>query len=147
MLRKFLRAGPSAWVAMLEAQVWIAWAHLLVRTKQRGKLLTRGAPTESDIPKRDPDPRVDRAVVAIRRVSKFGILRPQCLVRSIALHRMLCFHGVAGAFVRFGVRTRDGEFESHAWVEYDGWVIGDDVRHVRTFSLLDELIISTPPGP
>lgn len=146
MWLKLLRAGPVEWFAMVEAQLWVIWAHIRVRVTPRGRLVSRTDRPASRIPSGPLSPKIDRIVSAISRVSRFGVSRPECLVRSIALQRMLSFHGVDDALVRFGVRTRDGEFESHAWVEHGGRVLGDDLRHVRTFSVLDPLTITKPRG-
>ena len=81
----------------------------------------------------------------VRRVCRYGLTRPECLVRSIALQRMLSFHGVSGSRVRFGVRHREGTFESHAWVECGNQVIGEDLLHIRSFTPLEKLSISGPP--
>jgi hypothetical protein len=82
---------------------------------------------------------MERVSAAISRVSRHGLGRPKCLVQSIALQRMLSRHGIAGARVRFGVRRGPDSFDSHAWVEWNGRVVGDDPRHVRKFTPLDDL--------
>lgn len=49
---------------------------------------------------------------------------PNCLERSLVLMRVIHQFGVE-AQLRFGVRTRGGGLEFHAWVEADGDVVGD----------------------
>lgn len=144
MLKKLLRAGPREWFSMLEAQLWVLWAALLVTFLPRGRLVSAGeAAAAAPLPKSDDADTVDRVVTAISRVTRFGLSRPACLVRSIALQRMLVFHGVAPVEVRFGVRKREDTFESHAWVEWGGTVVGDEPRHVRSFIPIDALSLTS----
>lgn len=148
MWRRLLRLGPTGWFEVAEAQFWVVWASLLVRLVPKGRLVSPTPPpsedsTPSNAPTR-PDAwtaRADRLARAVSRACRYGILRPECLVRSIALQRMLRLHGVREARVRFGVRHRDGEFQSHAWVVCGDRVVGDDARHVRTFTTLDTLSV------
>jgi hypothetical protein len=47
-----------------------------------------------------------------------------CLVRALATSRLLARNGYKST-LHIGVRRTDGEFEAHAWVEYDGRAIVD----------------------
>lgn len=71
---------------------------------------------------------------AITRAADFGLFRPKCLVRSLALQRMLRRHLSTGGELRLGFRMDNGRLEAHAWVELLGRVIGDSPAHVRTFT-------------
>ena len=91
---------------------------------------------ESGLVKAPPGNRVDEArriALAVNRAATFGLFRPRCLVRSRALRRMLDEAGVEGAQVRVGVQLQQGRFLAHAWVEYDGVVVGDDPVAVARF--------------
>ncbi len=46
---------------------------------------------------------------------------------------MLEERGISGAFVRVGVRRKDGAFLAHAWVELAGETLGDADDHVGSF--------------
>jgi hypothetical protein len=74
-----------------------------------------------------------RIALSVNRAASFGVFRPRCLVRSIALRRLLNAADIRGATVRFGVRLDDGEFTAHAWVEYGGVVVGDDPAHIARY--------------
>ena len=74
-----------------------------------------------------------RVALAVNRVAEFGMFRPRCLVRSRALRQMLDAEGIKGAQVRVGVQLSQGHFRAHAWVEYDGQVVGDDPARVAQF--------------
>lgn len=142
MWRKLLREGPGGWLNLAEAQVWIVWAGLLVRLMPRGRLVSPSREPTPPSPPIGATETVDRLALAVGRVCRHGAVRAECLVRSIALQRMLRAHGIRGAQVCLGIRNRGGELQSHAWVEWGGRVIGDEPRHVRTFTKLDALSIS-----
>ena len=147
-VRALLRAGPRGWLDLVEAQLWVAWAQLLVRMVPKGRLVSRSF-SASRAADEAPPVNLDlaeRVATAVSRICRHGLLRPECLVRSIALQKMLVRHGVDDSRVRLGVRTRDGVFESHAWVECGGRLIGDEPGHVRTFMPLEGLSLFGPRG-
>jgi hypothetical protein len=78
---------------------------------------------------------------AVRRVAKYGVFRPACLVRSIALQRLLQIDGIQGAIIRVGVKQSEDGMDAHAWVELSGEVIGDSAAHVRQYAPLDDLSV------
>jgi hypothetical protein len=59
--------------------------------------------------------------------------RPNCLTRSVTLWWILRRRGTDSA-LRIGVRTADGRFEAHAWVELDGLVVNDDADIAHRFA-------------
>jgi len=159
---KLLRAGPRGWYDLAEAQLRIMAAAVSVvesREPSREPSLVgeltespfRGRGDERQLPSSfmaDPSlaEGVSRVERAILRTARFGLLRPRCLIRSMALQRMLTARGFPDAAVRFGVRQRDGVFESHAWVEWQGRVIGDDQSHVRSFLPMDGIHLRNSSG-
>jgi hypothetical protein len=131
----------------MEAQAWVAWAQLLVRTVPKGRLVASSLASTGPNPAGSPavvPALADRIATAVARVCRHGLLRPECLVRSIALQKMLARHGIEDSRVRLGVRSRDGVFESHAWVECGDCLIGDEPGHVKTFTPLDGLSVFGP---
>jgi hypothetical protein len=62
--------------------------------------------------------------------------RFKCLVRSLALSRVLARRGITTS-VQIGVRPGDRELLAHAWVEWNGRVLNDSVAHVREYVPLD----------
>jgi len=58
-----------------------------------------------------------------------------CLHRSMALWWMLRRRGFDG-HLRMGVRKGDAAFEAHAWVEYAGAVVNDDLDVERRYEPL-----------
>jgi hypothetical protein len=55
-----------------------------------------------------------------------------CLLRALALRRVLQRHGV-DTRLRLGMRKSTEGWMGHAWLEYDGAVLGDREEFVRTF--------------
>lgn len=76
---------------------------------------------------------------AVTRAARYGVFRPRCLVRSLAVQRMLRRRGIHSSELRIGVRMEGGALLAHAWVELDGVVIGDSLQHVRAFSPAPDL--------
>ena len=71
---------------------------------------------------------------AVTRAARFGVFRPQCLVRSLAIQRMLRRRGIVGSELRIGIRLEKKGMVAHAWVELCGAVIGDSTQNVSTFT-------------
>lgn len=71
--------------------------------------------------------------LAVTRATRFGVFRPQCLVRALAIQKMLQRRGIQGSELRIGVRLQERVFQAHAWVELSGLVLGDTAQHIQTF--------------
>ena len=69
--------------------------------------------------------------VAVMRAARYGVFRPSCLVRALAVRALLRSHDIHGSELRLGVRLEDGSLLAHAWVELHGSVIGDSPRQIR----------------
>jgi hypothetical protein len=132
-------------VRLVKAQAALLRARTDVRRRPQGELVS-GANSPAGQGPTSPVRRRDAELIgnAIRRAAKFGVFRPSCLVRSIAISAMLRGEGIAGARIRVGVGLRDGKFVAHAWVEYDGVVIGDDDSVVSRFDAIDDLRVVAP---
>ena len=85
------------------------------------------------------DARASQVSMAISRAARFGLFRPSCLVRAIALQRLLDASGLSGSTVRVGVRRDSGDFAAHAWVEYGDRVLGESKSRVSRFRRLGHL--------
>ena len=141
--KKLLALSPREWLDLVQAQSALLAAHMTVRSRPVGTLATPVSAHDTADPARLPEAR--RLALAIVRAARFGVFRPQCLVRSVALSRMLERRGIQGAIVRVGVRRQAGEFLAHAWVELDGHTLGDADDHVGSFVPLTNLEVR-PPG-
>ena len=64
--------------------------------------------------------------------------RPACLTCSITLWYLLQRRGLP-AEVRLGVRTAEGPFQAHAWVECGGEVLNDEQDVGKLFAVFEKL--------
>jgi hypothetical protein len=88
-------------------------------------------------PGRLPDAR--HLALAVRRAAAFGIFRPACLVRSIALCRLMESRGIRGASVEVGVALSAGRFMAHAWVRWNGEILGDEEERIAEYRPLSQV--------
>lgn len=135
--RKLSTLSPRDWWELLQAQWALLAAQATVRRRPIGSLATPAASVGIADPARFGEAR--RLALSVLRAARFGVFRPQCLVRSVALSNMLAARGIEGAVVRIGVRRSNGEFLAHAWVELGGETIGDADDHVGSFVPLTNL--------
>ena len=61
---------------------------------------------------------------------RYSLYIADCLTRSLVLQYMLRRRNIP-ATLRLGVRTITGQFEAHAWVEYEGSAL-NELEDVRT---------------
>jgi hypothetical protein len=87
----------------------------------------------------------DRLASAINRATRYGLFRPLCLTRAVALSRMLEAHGIAGHSIRIGVRREGGSFTAHAWVELGNRVLGDTVSNTLSYVPLTQVSVAGTP--
>jgi hypothetical protein len=135
--RKLAALSPRDWGDLVRAQWALLHAQAMMRSRPVGSLATPANAIANADPDRLPEAR--RLALAVVRAARHGVIRPQCLVRSVALSRMLNARGISGAVVRVGVRRKDGEFLAHAWVELAGETLGDADEHVESFVPLTNL--------
>ena len=138
------------WRHLAEGQLALLWAQGLVWVRPQGELTgtrNRGAapsaaPAGAAAPAEVTPERMAlarRIALGVTRAAAYGVFRPLCLVRAVALNALLERHRIHGSEVRVGVKRVAGKFEAHAWVEYGGVVLGDEEGHVRAFAELEEL--------
>jgi hypothetical protein len=146
-LRRLARLSAREWLDLAEAQLELLVAQYIVATRRTGQLVSRAAldpfgddhASAASAPSADPRP--EQLALAIGRAAEHGVFRPLCLVRAVALKRMLDRHGYDGAIVRIGVRLNRGRFAAHAWVAYGSQILGDQEWHVKSFAELDEISV------
>ncbi len=79
-------------------------------------------------------------VVAI--AARYAPYRGNCLSRSLTLWWLLLGQGIQ-TDLRIGVTWPPGQFEAHAWIEYQGVVINDRQDVGRRYSAFDRPINSS----
>ena len=133
-VRRLAALPPAERRDLARAQAALVAAQLRVWTRPAGRLIRRGA---AGLPVRGATPaQAERAVQlarAVDRAAGAGLFRPACLVRALALHRLLGRAGVDGGRIRIGVRPEGPRLRAHAWVEVHGAALGEDGRRARGF--------------
>ena len=133
LLRKLAALPAAERMDLLLAQGALLHAQARALMLPRGRLVRVSPERERAVA---PDARAqaeaERAARAVARVASFGLFRPACLVRSLALAAMLERRGVRGSAVRVGVRRAADGLEAHAWVELGGRPLGERDEVVRS---------------
>ncbi len=138
LLRKLAALDAGSLADLLLAQWFLLRAGWRKRTRPIGSLTARdsmkaGAPAAGD------RSRARAIALAVSRAAEYGLFRPFCLVRAIALRDLLERESITGSEIRVGVRHRRGKFEAHAWVRWNGEVLGDQAWHTATFTEVDDM--------
>jgi hypothetical protein len=136
-----MRVGPSEWRDLAAAQWALLTAQLLVWTRPTGKLVDAVSMAGVTPLPRSPQ-RAQQLALAVERVAEHGLGRPPCLVRAVALNRLLDRRGIPGSRIRVGVRKDEHDFVAHAWVELGDRVLGDRPEHVRQFVELTDVRVT-----
>lgn len=149
LLRKLAGLSRTEWIDLLQAQAALIWAQLLVWTRPTGKLIDSSAtetapPSDALTPAATLNPRAYQLALAIGRAAEHGVFRPLCLVRAVALKRLLEARDIHGSRIRIGVRRVGGRFTAHAWVEHGDVVLGDLDEHVNRFAQLADVRLIDP---
>jgi hypothetical protein len=137
ILHKLRALRRREWIDLFAAQF------ALVKTQMRMKRIPVGTLTVRDTatPELESGDR-ERAHALARAVSRaadYGVFRPFCLVRAMALQELLDSNGIRGSAVRVGVRREAGEFSAHAWVVWRNELLGDREDHVARFTEVSDL--------
>lgn len=138
-LRNLAVLGPAGWWDLWLAQLALLRAQRRLRRERIGALAIRETFTTAAV---GGDPgRAYALAMAVHRASRFGLFRPYCLVRAMALRDLLVDAHITGASIRIGVRRTAGEFQAHAWVRWGERIVGDDPAHVAQFTEVDDLSV------
>jgi hypothetical protein len=134
------RPSVSDLVAFAWAQLELLRAQVIVWHRPIGRLITEPPPQPGQPPSasREAVERAANIARAVDRAARRGVFRPKCLVRSLALHRMLERSGIDGSVIRIGVRRDGDELLAHAWVEHLGVTLIDSPSAVAVFSRLTD---------
>lgn len=132
LLRKLQRTTAAECRDLLWAQAVLFQAQMMVWTRPRGRLVSASVGAAIEVSGASAA-RARQLGHAVRRAARYGVFRPSCLVRSVALMGMLERSGIHGGRLCIGVRPSDEKLLAHAWVEYGNQVLGDRPAHVRTF--------------
>jgi Transglutaminase-like superfamily len=137
LVRRLLGTGPRGWRDLVRAQSALLEAQRRLRREPIGSLAIRATVRAEDV--RGDSRRAMELALAVRRVARYGLIRPYCLVRALAIRELLSAEGIDGASIRIGVRRHEGEFQAHAWIRWGDTILGDDAWHVQQFTEVDDL--------
>lgn len=137
VIRRLFNLTPRESADLVAAQWSLLAALWTVRRRPRGELL-RPLPPGTSSGAAPDDARLERLAIAVDRVARFGLFRPTCLVRAVALERQIRNANAGTAVVRVGVAQSAGQLLAHAWIELEGRVVGDEPARVRRFTPLHD---------
>ncbi|HEX9565637.1 MAG TPA: lasso peptide biosynthesis B2 protein [Gemmatimonadaceae bacterium] len=134
-LPKLRGLDRADWRELGRAQLALFRAQAAIRGQPTGEMVHDAEPVSiPGVADRLNDAR--RIALAVNRAATYGLFRPKCLARSMALRQLLNEDGIEEARVRVGVQLTSGRFVAHAWVEYAGQVVGDDPARVAHYAPL-----------
>lgn len=136
-LPKVLRLGRRDWSDLLRAQIALLRAAYDVRRRPIGGLVARGSGGAGTVA--GDALRARQIALGLERAAEYGLFRPFCLVRAIALRELLAREGISGSEIRVGVGQQRGRFVAHAWVRWGDTVLGDSPDHVSAFAEVNDL--------
>jgi Transglutaminase-like superfamily len=128
--RQWQQLSHSERAVLMEAAFWLPIVALTLRLfgLRRGHSLLAGwVGTRADRTRADDQATAERAERVgrmVRTAAAHGLLRTSCLPQSVTLWLLLRRDGVA-ADLRIGVRKESDRLAAHAWVEWQGLVLGD----------------------
>jgi hypothetical protein len=79
---------------------------------------------------------VQKTCRMVKASARYGVVRPTCLVESLALWYLLQKQGIP-ALLRIGVRKLSEKFEAHAWVEYQGCALNQSEEQHQHYAAFD----------
>lgn len=79
---------------------------------------------------------VSRTARMVRAAARYGLVRPTCLEKSLALWWLLGRQGIASS-VRIGTRKSAGRLEAHAWVEFEGRALNESAEPHKQYAVFD----------
>ncbi|MGH7459849.1 MAG: lasso peptide biosynthesis B2 protein [Longimicrobiales bacterium] len=136
---RFQRITSSELRLLVEAQLTLLFCQLRKWWRPVGELISVESRQEHRVVPRSELQHAAQVAWAITRAARYGVFRPKCLVRSLALQKMLENRGLCGSELRIGVRLQNGVFSAHAWVELSGRVVGDSPQTVQQFTPTTDL--------
>ena len=144
--KRIVALSATEWADLARAQLALIAAEWIVRRRPIGSLIesatTASAPSAGGSA---PDPVAARLALAVSRAADYGVFRPLCLVRALALQQMLEARGIHGSRIRLGVRRKNGGLAAHAWVEHGDAILGDSEDHVGAYSRLGDVRVIERP--
>jgi hypothetical protein len=149
--RRFAALSVTEQTVVLRAAVWLSatWFGLRVCGFRRWQnFLARFTPeiAQPAAPDRDLSPQALQTARLHAAAARHLFFHTNCLERALVLAFLLRRLGIA-ADLRFGARKQAARLEAHAWVEYRGVPLDEDLgehRHFLPFEGLKPLLETLP---
>lgn len=140
-LARFLALAPAERAVLVRAMVLLPM--IAARLRLRGFDAVRRASRRQPVPAPGvPDPSATARLVDI--ATRHGLLRGNCLTRSLTLKYLLDRQGVPSE-LRIGARRTSHGLEAHAWVEHKGRPLNDSADVAQRFPPFPGLHSALPP--
>ena len=138
-LRSASRLSLADWFLFIQAWVWLLLFDLGLRTRPFPDLQAIAARLASR-PK--PSPEQTKNLLHMLRIAvdrgRYNHLYPMtCLRRALTLQRLLAERGVSTE-LKIGARKDNGQLKAHAWLEYQGQIIGEPEEIIERFNILEK---------
>ena len=146
-LRRFSALKRPAQTLFLRALVMLPLVGLSL--KFRGFEATRSTLRKMALgvrPGTASDPLNKQIALTARMVNagdRYGLVHPSCLVKSLTLWWLLGRQGITSE-LRVGVRKQGGNFEAHAWVQFEGIAVNEPEERHRHYAAFDAALASLP---
>lgn len=137
VLRKLRALRGREWIDLFAAQFALVKTQLRMKRIPVGTLTARASATPQE--ESGDRERAHALALAVSRAADYGVFRPFCLVRAMALQELLDSNGIRGSAVRVGVRSDRGKFSAHAWVVWRNELLGDRADHIARFTEVSDL--------
>ena len=138
-LRRAARLSPAEWLAFFQAWSWLLFFDVALRLRPFPELQAFAARLSSS-----PAPASARTQellrilpLAVDRARTHHLYPMTCLRRALTLQKMLARRGLP-AELKIGVRKEDGQLNAHAWVEYDGNLLGEPEKITEQYAVLQK---------
>ena len=145
-LRRKIADRIAAQFALIRARRLLATAPIGALTKRRDgdALIASTADRQHGAPEpnrslTEAQPRATALADAVQWTAAHGLFRPFCLVQALALQALLASEGIEGSEIRVGVRRDGNSLKAHAWVRWNGQVLGDTPQYISAFTEVDDI--------
>jgi hypothetical protein len=137
VLRRLGSLRGREWIDLFAAQFALVKTQIRVKRTPVGTLTARAE--SATVQPTGDRARAHALALAVSRAADYGVFRPFCLVRALALQDLLDSNAIRGSAVRVGVRREGGQFSAHAWVVWRDEPLGDRADHVARFTEVSDL--------
>ncbi len=137
--RTLSKQERSLFLQALVLLPFVALSLQLWGLKRTQAALMRLPQPDLSAPSKTQVPLILTTVKMVQIATRYSRRWTTCLKKSLVLWYLLRCQGI-DAQLQIGVRLEQGQFQAHAWVEYQGYVVGDrqDVRqHYTAFGYLN----------